>query len=73
MVLKEGQRRADERNAEISRKLDAIPELTAAIQQFSSIIATTVPRSELVGRWEANVKRMDAIEECVREVRSEVR
>jgi hypothetical protein len=73
MILKEGQRRADERHAEISQKLDAIPELTAAINQFSAVIQTIVPRSEHEARWDSTDKRMGAIEASIRYVRNEVR
>ena len=69
VILKEGQRRADERHAEISEKLDAIPSLTAAIYQFSIAVQTIVPRSEHEARWESTDKRLDAIEASIREVR----
>jgi hypothetical protein len=69
VILKEGQRRADERHVEISQKQDEIPSLTAAIHQFSLAVQTIVPRSEHEARWESTDKRLDAIDASIREVR----
>jgi hypothetical protein len=57
------------RHGEISAKLDRIPELTVALQNFQDMAKNIVPRPEVDSRFDAIDQRLDGIVVSVREVR----